>query len=373
VRPSNPVGGCHWRLLRELSATHEFTVFAVEFENPRPERIEWVRIPAPTRPLALLFVIFHLLAPLYYLGHCLLRRSRFHLVQMVESNLMFGDISYAHFCHKRYLRSYWKQSRPAGLRRWARWLDYRLHALLEAWVFHRVARVIAPSAGLAHELVAEYPFLKNRITVVSNPIDLERLYLPPDFDRQRQRETLGIRPGDCALTFIALGHFERKALGEILEALKEMSEPSMKLVIVGGSEDQIRPYRVKANAAGIAEQVLFCGMQSDVRNYLWIADGFLLPSHYETFSLVAYEAAAAALPLIVSRVHGVDEMAVHGNNALLVEPNCQSILHALREFLQLSTVDRRAMGIRARKSVESFGTESFVAAWRRFYENSVVA
>jgi glycosyltransferase involved in cell wall biosynthesis len=373
VQPSNPVGGCHWRLLRDLSATHEFTVFAVEFVNPRPDCIEWVRIPAPTRPLVLLFVVFHLLAPFYYAAHCLLRKTRFHLVQIVESNLTFGDISYAHFCHKRYLRSYWKQSRPSGLRRWARWLDHKLHALLEAWVFRRVGRVITPSIGLAKELVDEYPFLANRVAVVSNPIDIERLHRPPDFDRGQQREKLGIGAGDCVFTFVALGHFERKALAAVLEALTEIKEPSLKLVVVGGSEDQIRPYRVKVESAGIAPQVLFCGLQTDVRSYLWIADGFLLPSHYETFSLVAYEAAAAELPLIVSRVHGVDEIAADRDNALLVEPNCQSILQALREFLQLSPADRRAMGIRARQSVESFGTESFVASWRRFYEGCAAA
>ena len=94
VTRNNPAGGCHLRLLRALSCEHQFTVFSVEFENPSPGRIEWVRIPAPMRPLAFLFVSFHLLAPVYYLLYRLRTRTRFDLVQMVESNLSFGDVCY---------------------------------------------------------------------------------------------------------------------------------------------------------------------------------------------------------------------------------------------------------------------------------------
>jgi UDP-glucose:(heptosyl)LPS alpha-1,3-glucosyltransferase len=38
------------------------------------------------------------------------------------------------------------------------------------------------------------------------------------------------------------------------------------------------------------------------------ADVFVLPSSYETFSLVTFEAAAAGLPLLVTRVSGVEEI-----------------------------------------------------------------
>jgi glycosyltransferase involved in cell wall biosynthesis len=112
-------------------------------------------------------------------------------------------------------------------------------------------------------------------------------------------------------------------------------------------------------------------MQTDVRPYFWMSDGFIFPSHYETFSLVAYEAAAAELPLIVSRVHGVADIAVDRENALIVEPNRESILAALREFVCMSDASRGQMGSRARETVLGFGPEGFVSAWTRFYESLV--
>jgi glycosyltransferase involved in cell wall biosynthesis len=367
VTTTNPVGGCHRRVLEGLSANHQFTVFAVEFSNPAPERIEWIRIPAPLRPLALLFVVFHVLAPLYYWAYRLRKRVRFDLVQCVESNLAFGDVRYVHFCHKRYLKSHWRSSRPSGFRRWGRWLDYKLHALAETWVF-RSGRIVTPSLGLAQELLDEYPFLQGRVDVVSNPVEIDQLRRPCGFDRSAQRKQWGLDDTDCVLAFVALGHFERKSLPAILEALAEIREPHLKLIVVGGTDGQVQPYRSKAAASGIGAQVLFCGMQTDVRRFLWMSDGFILPSHYETFSLVAYEAAAAELPLIVSRVHGVTEIAADHENALIVEPNRESILAALREFMCMSDASRGRMGSRARESVLRFGPEAFVSAWTRFYE-----
>jgi hypothetical protein len=88
---NNPIGSCHLAMLRALATEHDFTVFAVEFENPWPQKIRWVRVPAPKRPLALLFVVYHLMAPLCYLLYRL-RGAKFDLVQALESNLVFADI-----------------------------------------------------------------------------------------------------------------------------------------------------------------------------------------------------------------------------------------------------------------------------------------
>ncbi|MEQ1887037.1 MAG: glycosyltransferase family 4 protein [Bryobacteraceae bacterium] len=367
ITSTNPIGGCHRRVLEQLANEHQFTVFAVEFANPMPDRIKWVRIPVPMRPLALLFIAFHIVAPIVYYLHCWRRSVKFDLIQCVESNLAFADVRYVHFCHRRYLKSFWRLSRPSGFRRIGRWLDYKLHAVAESWLYRRPARIVTPSAGLARELREEYPYLGGRIDVISNPIDLGNLDCPPDFDRPRGRALLGLKRDDCVLAFVALGHFERKALPSVIDAIGHVHDSSLKVLIVGGTEGQVRPYRQRAAENGIAEQIVFCGMQSDVKRFLWMADGFILPSHYETFSLVAYEAAAAALPLIVSKVHGVDEIA-NESNAILVEPREDSIADALRRFSGMNSLARKRMGALAREAVQPFGAETFLAAWCKFYD-----
>ena len=369
VTSNNPIGGCHRRLLEGLCHEYEFTVFSVEFDNPCPERIRWVRIFAPTRPLVLLFVVFHLVAPMVYLAHRLRTRTRFDLVQAVESNLGFGDFAYTHFCHRAFLRHHWTRSRPKGLRGMLRWLDHYLHAMVEPMAFRRTRAIVVPSSGLGRELAEEYPAVAQKITVLPNPVDLDHLRRPADFGRDAVRHDLGIGPGDVALVFMALGHFERKGLPTLLDALTRVEASGAKLIVVGGTDDLNRQYRTRVRQLGLEDRVRLIGMCADVRPYLWAADGFVLPSAYETFSLAAFEAAAAGLPIVVTPLNGVEELLRDGENGILIERSVRGVANGLSRILSLSSEDRRAMGEQARTDVQRFATDNFVSAWRVFYRD----
>jgi len=367
VVPTNPAGSCHLHMLQGLCREHEFTVFAVEFENPCPERIRFVRVPVPTRPLALLFVAYHLAAPLAYLWYRLRTGAHFDLVQMVESNLSFGDVSYAHFCHLAYLRRHWRNAGAKGLRGWLRWLDHWLHALVEPWTYRRVRRIVVPSQGLKRELEETYPFTRGKITVIYNPVDIERMRPPADFDRETFRTEHGVKPGETVLVFVALGHFERKGLPLVLQALAALGDRPLRLWVVGGEPDLIRSWQKRAEEMGIGDKVHFWGMQRDVRPFLWGADVFVFPSTYETFSFVSFQAAAAGLPLVVMPLYGVEEFMRDGETGFVVERSVKGVAEGLRRFISLSPESRRRMGEHAREAVASYGVEPFVEAWRGFY------
>jgi hypothetical protein len=101
VLRTNPVGSCHRSLLQAVCHGHDFTVFAVQFDIPaRNAATE----PVPSRPQALLFAAYHLVAPLSHLLQLGMAREIHDLVQVVESNLAFGDLSYVHFCYGAFLR-----------------------------------------------------------------------------------------------------------------------------------------------------------------------------------------------------------------------------------------------------------------------------
>jgi glycosyltransferase involved in cell wall biosynthesis len=367
VTPTNPIGRCHRRMLQRLSREHDFTVFAMEFDNPCPERITWVRVPVPGRPLALLFVSFHLLAPLCYLGYRLRHHARFDLVQIVESNLWFGDVSYAHFCHRAYMRQRGGAGSPSALRQLARWLDHRLHALVEPWVFRRVASVVVPSRGLARELQAEYPATAGKLTIVPNPVDLERMAVPAGFDRAAERAVLGYGDRDVVVVFAALGHFERKGLPILLDALQVLGGTPLRLLVIGGRPGLVRSYQRAVRARGLGEQVRFAGMQDDLRPMLWAADLFTLPSAYETFSLASYEAAASGLPLLVTPLHGVEDMIEDGHNGFVVERTTQGLIDGLRRFADLTDRQRQAMGEHARAAAQPYGIDNFAKDWSEHY------
>jgi glycosyltransferase involved in cell wall biosynthesis len=367
ITHNNPIGSCHLAMLRALAAEHDFTVFAVEFENPCPEKIQFVRVPSPKRPLALLFVVYHFMAPLCYLLYRLRGGAKFDLVQALESNLSFGDLLYSHFCHRMYLRDHWSKSGAKGLRGWFRWLDHKLHAWMESFTYPRAKQVVVPSRGLARELRAEFPYIENKLTVLPNPISLQRLQMPDEFDRSAFRHNLGAEDQDLVALFVALGQFERKGLPLLLQALGTAGMERVKLIVVGGEADLIARYVGQAARDQLGNRVKFVGMQSDVRPYLWCSDVFVFPSLYETFSLVTYEAAASGLPIVVSQLYGVEDLLQDGDNGFLIETTVAGVREGLRRVLALSPADRRAMGQRARVAASGCSEENFVDAWRAFY------
>jgi glycosyltransferase involved in cell wall biosynthesis len=364
ITRNNPIGSCHRAMLRALAAEHEFTVFAVEFDNPCPEKIRFVRVPSPVRPLALLFVVYHVMAPLCYLLYRLRGGPKFDLIQALESNLAFGDILYSHFCHRMYLKHHWSKSGARGLRGAFRWLDHQLHAWIESFTYPRAKQVVVPSQGLARELTAEFPYIENKLTVLPNPISLERLQTPAEFDRQAFRHSLGIDENDLVCLFVALGQFERKGLPFLLQALGTKGMERFKLIVVGGEPDLIARYGQEYQLGNRAK---FVGMQSDVRPYLWGSDVFVFPSLYETFSLVTYEAAASGLPIVVSQLYGVEDLLVDGDNGFLIETSAAGVRQGLERLLSLTPAARHAMGQRARLAASACSEEHFVDAWRAFY------
>jgi glycosyltransferase involved in cell wall biosynthesis len=364
VVTTNPSGSCHRALLDGLCREHDFTVYAAEFDNPCPERITWVRVPVPRRPQALLFVSYHLAAPLRYLLERARGRGRHDLVQMIESNLSFGDLSYVHFCHGAFLRR--SPPRRPTVRAWLRWLDHRLHAAVEPRTFRRVRRIVVPSEGLAQELRQEYPITAGKLSVIANAVDRQRMEQPADFDRHAWRSSLGLHDGDIAVVFTALGHFERKGLPVLLQALRRVDD-RFKLLVVGGQPGLVRAYRSKAARMGLDGKVSFLGMRDDVRPYLWSGDVFALPSTYESFSLAAFEAAAAGLPLLATKLHGLTDLLLDGDNGYVLEPTQASIAAGLQRFGRLGEEERCAMGQSARASAQLYGVDAFVAGWRKLY------
>jgi glycosyltransferase involved in cell wall biosynthesis len=367
VISSNPIGSCHLQMVKALCGEHDFTVFAVEFENPHPGRIRWVKIPSPTRPLALMFIGFHILAPYNYLIHCQKNSKGFDLVQFGECNLAFGDVAYVHFCHRSYLRRHWKYSYAGGLRKHFRWLDHQFHALGEPWVYRRVHRIVVPSEGLARELQNEYPYTRPKLHVLPNPVDTDRMKRSDGFDREGMRRRMGIVEADLALIFVALGHFERKGLPMLLEALAAIDDPGIKLVVVGGEPDTVSSYEKRTKEMGLSNQVTFAGMQREIQSFLWAADAMVLPSFYEAFPLAVLEAAAAGLPLILTPLSGLEDFVRDGENSILVHRSIEGLEVGIRRFLELTPETRQHMGKKLQQETSRYSLRNFILAWREFY------
>ena len=133
------------------------------------------------------------------------------------------------------------------------WLDHKVHAWMEPVVYRSAKYVVVPSGGLARELIQEYPVLAGKVTVINNAIDVEALRSPAHFDRTALRRHLGFAEGDLVLVFSALGHFDRKGLALVMEAMNGIARSDVKLLVASAGDPSLvrEDYTRRATALSI--------------------------------------------------------------------------------------------------------------------------
>lgn len=372
VTKNSPAGSCVHAEVMGLADEYDVTVFSGALDNDRPDRVRWVHIPLPKKPGFLKYIVFHLLAPRALRKHIRERGLPPFAVQATQGQFIGANVCYPHFCHRAYLAGQWKLQKTSGLHRLMRWCSYRYNAWSEARAFRRADKVVTPSRGLMRELEATYPFLAGKLMQIANPVDVTRFARPSDFDGHAFRRQIGIDPDSLVLSFAALGDFERKGLGIVLEAVARLANPALRILIVGGTPGEIVRFKERADALAVLGQCHFVGFQKDVRPYMWASDAFVFPSTYEIFSLVLLQALAAGVPTLATRLYGFEEYARHRENAWVVERSAESVAEAIAE-VAADPERRRAVGEAAAASAVQYGPQAFVARWSALYRSMISA
>jgi glycosyltransferase involved in cell wall biosynthesis len=356
-----PVGGME-RVLADLilglrGRGHEITVIARTCELPAGAGVDFHRVRGPGRPFLIAY-------PWFLLAGSLALRRRGRGVIQATGGIVLGpvDILAVHYCH---------QVGPANPSRST--LLFRLNIKLvrvlkrvaERLSFraNRTATFVCVSDGVADEVRAHYPALADRVRTIHNGIDTDA-YAPGsrEAEAQAMREQLRIAQDRLVAVFVG-SEWERKGLRPILHALA--LAPEWSLVVVGhGDEGR---YRELAESLGVADAVRWVGVTQDVGLMYALADAFVLPTSYETFSLVTFEAAASGLPILATPVNGISELIEEGENGFLIEPEPVSIAQRLG-LLAADPGLRTRLGEAARRSALRFGREIMVAKHHELYQ-----
>lgn len=146
-----------------------------------------------------------------------------------------------------------------------------------------------------------------------------------------------------------------------------------KLVLVGDGPDRGAGEHL-ARQKKISRDVFFVGKQSNIQEFLGLADLFLLPSDLESFGLAALEAMACEVPVIATNVGGVPEVVTHGVDGYLVTP--RDVAAAANYAIQvLSRADRgREMGQVARVNArKKFCSNDVIPLYETYYRQVLEA
>lgn len=228
-------------------------------------------------------------------------------------------------------------------------------------------RIIAASEHEREALVERYHARRSQVSVIPCGVDLD-LFRPGDRAAARARLELA---GDVLLF---VGRMDPiKGIDLLLRSFAQLKDrPDLTAVLVGGSgaEREMARIRELATDLGISHRVRFRGSvpQDGLVDYYRAATVTVVPSHYESFGLVALESLACGTPVVGSRVGGLPTVIHDGSNGLLVPWRTP---RAFAEAIE-TLLDERALlddlRARARPSVLRYGWSAIGSEVLRVYQ-----
>ena len=197
--------------------------------------------------------------------------------------------------------------------------DYRIQG--ERRVLQNVDRVVVATTAEMVQLQWLYQADTQKMVEIPPGVETSRFYPIP---QDEAKEFIGMMPCDRMLLFV--GRIEPlKGLDVLIQALIQMrrqdaGEEALKgmpicLAVIGGDPDASSEAMTEEMARiqdmrqqyGLEDMVVFLGRrgQETLPYYYSAAEAVVVPSHYESFGLVALEAMACGTPVVASQVGGL--------------------------------------------------------------------
>jgi glycosyltransferase involved in cell wall biosynthesis len=289
-------------------------------EGTKIERVAPWLSRIPTRGL-LRYIGRAIVVPIFTIAATIALRRHSSAVVISHGDSLKGDILVVHAVNAQSLA----EKRRA--RDWS-WLLNPMHAwvsLRDRWMIGglRYRMFIAVSPRVKAELQDLYSVPASRIRVIPNGIDIDRFSPKAAAGRSIRRE-FNI-PTEAKLLLFVGHEFSRKGLAHAIGALERLSD-DVWLLVVGS--DNPAPYRKLAQNAG--DRLVFAGPRSDVPSFYSAADAFVLPTAYETFSLVCMEAMACTLPVFATPVGGIEDYLRDGVNGYQIRRDAEDIARKIK-------------------------------------------
>jgi D-inositol-3-phosphate glycosyltransferase len=199
--------------------------------------------------------------------------------------------------------------------------------LAERYLANQANAVVASSASEATSLIDQVGAPPGRIWVIPPGVDVDLFRPNRGGAAERIRERFRIEPGRPIVAVVGrVQPLKDQELGvRALGALNALRGWAPVLVVAGestpGDEAYLASLRVLATDLGVGDEVRFAGAlaRDDLADLLAVASITLVPSHSETFGLVALESAASGTAVIGYRGTGMLESIAEGRSGLLVD------------------------------------------------------
>ena len=238
--------------------------------------------------------------------------------------------------------------------------DYRLNG--ERQVIKRVDKIVAATYAEQTQLQFLYKANKRKITIIPPGVDTGHFYPIP---KDEAREFLGVPATKKIILYV--GRIEPlKGIDTLIKAVAQLriDIEQVTLAIIGG-DPNVSSERMSQEMArlqkmcedlGLGGMVVFLGKraQNTLPYYYSAAEVLVMPSHYESFGMVALEAMACGTPVIASQVGGLAFLVQDGETGYHVPDQEPSQLSEKLTLLLGNPDQHDAMGLRAAEYAKNY-------------------
>ena len=236
---------------------------------------------------------------------------------------------------------------------------------IQRWAWPQTNRLLAVCENVADRMAHIVGVPRRGIKVIRNGVDLRRFQIER---RDEARLRLDVPPG-----VLVVGTAGRLAAVKdhitLLNALRLVHTSEVPLLAVIAGEGPLRAaIEAKIVSLGLQGRVRLLGHQPNIETVLAALDLFVLSSQSEGLPMAVLEAMASGLPVISTRVGGIDEIIQPGRTGLLVEPKSPEALANAIGLLARDRDGRERMGAAGReRATQEFSLEAMVADYQRLY------
>jgi glycosyltransferase involved in cell wall biosynthesis len=236
----------------------------------------------------------------------------------------------------------------------------RLYERLQRRAYRRLFdAVVVVSRALVGRLVLD-GVPASRVHVVNNAWQ----ETAPPLDRDTARQSLGLGPEEFRIGWV--GRLSREKGPDVLiDALRLLQDLPLGVSIVGdGTVSEQQSLVARAKRLGVAERITWHGLVREAARAFSAFDVYVLSSRTEGTPLVLFEAMAAGVPIVATRVGGVPDVLSVAEAALVPSANPVALAAAIRAvYRDPATARSRAERARARLCARFT-----VSPWLRRYE-----
>jgi len=259
--------------------------------------------------------------------------------------------------------------------------EYRVQG--EQEVLKMADRIVAATPAELAQLQWLYKADTKKIVVIPPGVDVAHFYPIP---KDEAREFTNIPLEDQNILFV--GRIEPlKGIDLLLQAIGMMvrqgfvNRKKLCVTIIGGdpavsrtemSHEMVRLQDLR-NEYGIGDVVTFIGKHSqDTLVYFYsAADVLVMPSHYESFGMVALEAMACGTPVVATEVGGLAFLIKDGQTGFLFPGDDPHALCDRLTALITNPTARELMGKRATAHAQQYSWREIASQLVGVYENMV--